>query len=147
MRILVDADSLPVRNRELIARAANRVGWPAIYVANRALPLPPGEGIEMIVADDADEWLAANVRSGELVITRDIPLAARVIDSGATAITDQGEELTSENIGARLSEREIAMRLRAAGALSPSGRQYGLRETQAFANALDRFLTRATRES
>ncbi len=145
MRILVDSDSMPVRQRELIARAAHRTNLTATFVANRKIPLPDGEWVTMIVADDADDWLADHVGDGDLVITRDIPLAARVIEAGALVITDRGEELDRENIDARLSERDIAEDLRKAGRIEIKPSPYSERDRREFANAVDRFLTRHER--
>jgi uncharacterized protein len=139
MRLLVDADSMPPRVRAIIARAASRHELEAVFVANRALPLPV-EGGTMVVCDDADAWIAAEVHAEDLVVTRDVPLAAKIVERGAEVITDRGEHYTSENIGPRLSEREFAMRMRDAGELTSSGRPYGPRELSAFANALDREL-------
>ncbi|MFW5737419.1 MAG: YaiI/YqxD family protein [bacterium] len=139
MRLLVDADSMPPRVRSIIARAASRYDLEAVFVANRSLPLPR-EGGTMIVCDDADAWIAEAVREDDLAVTRDVPLAARIVERGAEVITDRGEHYTSENIGPRLSEREFAMRMRDAGEIMPAGRPYGSRELSAFANALDREL-------
>ncbi len=94
----------------------------------------------MVVTDDADAWIADEVHAADLVVTRDVPLAARIVERGAEVITDRGEHYTSENIGPRLSEREFAMRMRDAGELTAGGRPYGPRELSAFANALDREL-------
>lgn len=143
MQILVDADSLAPRLREIIARAAARTGSRAWFAANRRIPLPPYDPVEMVVVADADSWLAARAQPGDLVITRDVPLAKRVIEAGATAITDRGETLTAVNIATRLSEREFAMSLRASGSLDAPRKPYDERDKQAFANALDRFLVSA----
>lgn len=146
MRLLVDADSMPPRVRSIIARAASRHRMEAVFVANRALPLPD-EGGTMVVCDDADEWIAREVHAEDLAITRDIPLAARIVERGAEVITDRGEHYTSENIGPRLSDREFAMRMRDAGELTSGGRAYGPRERSAFANALDRELAARRRRA
>lgn len=144
MRLLVDADSMPPRVRSIIARAASRHDLEAVFVANRTLPLPD-EGGTMVVCDDTDAWIAAEVRSADLAITRDVPLAAKIVEAGAEVITDRGEHYTSENIGVRLSERGFAMRMRASGEMTPPGRGYGPRELSAFANELDRELAARSR--
>lgn len=148
MRILVDSDSLKPRFREIIARAASRHGARAVFVANRSLPPPTGfesSEVEMVVTDDADEWLAAEASSGDLAITRDVPLAARLVDREVEVISDHGERFTRENIRKRLSEREFAMHLREAGVIGGRGRVRGTSETSAFANLLDRVLTARTK--
>ena len=148
MRVLVDADSLKPRLRELIVRAGARNRIQVVFVANRQLPLPDAGSephVTMMVADDTDEWLNDHVDVGDLVVTRDIPLAARLIGKGAEVITDRGERYTEENIGQRQSERAFAMRLRSSGEITERGRRYGPREIAEFANLLDRELTRRSK--
>ena len=161
MRLIVDADSMKPRIREIIARAAGRYGLEAVFVANRSIPLPGEGSTAMVVAEDADEWIVGAVtreseparsasgapRGSDLVITRDVPLAARVVDRGAEVITDHGEHLTAENVGERLSDRSFAMELRSRGEISGSGRGHGAREITAFANELDRTLAARMRGS
>lgn len=162
MRLIVDADSMKPRVREIIARAAARYGLEALFVANRELPLPQEGRAKMVVARDADAWIAGAVAgdgaaegrgeavapaTADLVITRDIPLAARVVASGAEVITDHGEHLTTENMGKRRSDREFAMAMRARGDLPASGKGHGRREIQSFANELDRTLAARMREA
>jgi uncharacterized protein YaiI (UPF0178 family) len=141
MRLFVDSDSLSPRVREIIARAAERHRLQALFVANRALPMPERDAVSMVVASNADDWIVREARDGDLAITRDVPLAARLVPQGVEVITDRGEHYTSENIRARLSERDAAMKMRRAGILSERGKPYGRREVQAFANLLDRELT------
>ena len=142
MRILVDSDSMPAQQRRIIARAAERARCSGIFVANRPIPLPEGEGIEMVVADDADDWLAEHANGTDLVITRDIPLASRVISRGADVITDRGEELDDQNIELRLAERDMAVHFRDAGLFDAKASPYSERERREFANALDRYVSR-----
>lgn len=141
MRILVDADSLKERLREIIAAAARRHGIEAVFVANRPIRVPRTAGVTAIVVEDADDWIVASARAGDLGVTRDVPLAARLVPLGVEVITDRGEHYTSENIAARLSERDLATGFREAGILRQRGRPYGAREITAFANLLDRELT------
>jgi uncharacterized protein len=150
VRIVVDADSMAPRVRAIIVRAASRHGLEAVFVANRRLPVPESDdGVTMIVAEDADDWIAGSARSDDLVITRDVPLAARVVELGAEVISDRGEHYTRENIGTRLSERDFAMRLRSSGEIGPAGGarrpRDAAREGAAFANELDRWLVARSR--
>lgn len=155
MRILVDADSMTPRVRSIIANAACRSGVDAIFVANRILPLGQAdERVSMVVADDTDEWLASHADPDDLAITRDVPLAARIVERGALVLSDRGERFTKENIGRRLSERAFAMSLRVAGELGASRREETsraaadratARAVASFANELDRELTRRSR--
>ncbi len=141
MRILVDSDSLSPRLREIVVRAAGRHGIEAVFAANRPIPLPDDPAARLVVVDDADEWLVREARAGDLAISRDVPLAARLVPLGVEVITDRGEHYTTENIGTRLSDRDLSTGLREAGLLQPSGRPHRPRDTQAFANLLDRRLT------
>ncbi|MFP4114948.1 MAG: YaiI/YqxD family protein [Spirochaetota bacterium] len=147
MRLIVDADSMKPRVREIVARAAERHGIEAVFVANRRLPIGDMPGARMVVADDADEWIVCEANVDDLAITRDVPLAARLVPRGVDVITDRGEHYTSENVRTRLSERQAAMSLRRAGVIAPRGAGYGPKEIQAFANLLDRELTARARRS
>ena len=146
MRIIVDADSMRVRLREIAIGAARRHGLEAVFVANRPIPLPRSDAT-MVVAEDADEWIVNSVVSGELVVTHDVPLAARVIERGAEVLTDRGDYYNAENILPRLSERDFAMEMRRRGEFIEGGQPHGPREVQAFANALDRLLTAWSRST
>ena len=120
-----------------------------MFVANRSIPAPESDAVQMAVVADTDEWIAAEARRGDLAVTRDLPLAARLVASGVEVVTDRGEHYTQENMAARLSERDATMQLREAGLLPNRGasRRHGARETQAFAALLDRELTARSRSS
>ena len=141
VRMLVDSDSMSAQLRAIVERAAERHDVKAFFVANRSIPVRSGSNSRNVVADDADEWIVGEAVSGDLAITRDIPLAARLVALGVDVVTDRGEHLTSENIANRSSERDLAMGMREAGVLRDRGRAYRQRDVQAFANALDRVLT------
>lgn len=140
MRILVDADSMPVRVREIVAGHAARSGMESWFVSHQPIPLPNSPGVVADLADDADDRIVDLAQSDDIVVTHDIPLAARVTDRGAVVITDRGERYTRENVRQRLSSRDFAMEMREAGVLQQRSRPYGRREIQAFSNALDREL-------
>jgi len=147
VRILVDADSMQRRLRTIIVRAAQRYGLDVVFASNSPVPVPEAACVRSVIADDADEWLVANAESGDLAITHDIPLAARLVRIGVEVITDRGDHLTAENIAERSSERDLAMEMREAGLLFTRGGGFGPREIQSFANALDRELTARRRSS
>jgi uncharacterized protein len=146
MTIWVDADACPAPIREILFRASARTGNPAVLVASQPVRVtgktvsfrlvPPG-------ADAADNAIAESCAPGDLVVTADVPLAARVIENGATALDPRGELLTEENIGERLSMRDFLDEMRAGGLVSGGPRPHAPTDTQAFANALDRFLAAA----
>ena len=149
MRVLVDADSMPRRIREIIARAASRRRLAARFFSHIAIEIPASEWVSHTRVDDADEAILDECRPEDLVISRDIPLAARLVAMGVTVLNDRGDVYTNENIGERLSIRDAAKEIRDAGLEAPRGRSFGARHVQRFANALDRELTRrgAGRES
>ncbi len=151
MRIWVDADSCPARVREIICKAAARRGIVAHFVANRTIPLPQGPYVKAVVvpAEDqqADEYLTARAAAGDVVVTRDIPLAAELVERGAVVLNDRGELYSAENVRERLSIRDHMYQLRSNGVQAPESDRFGRRHVFEFANALDRTLTRLLKSS
>lgn len=142
MRVVVDADSMNARLREVIAAAADRRGFRALFVANRPLALPDSRRAKLLIARDVDERIVRLVAPDDIVVTRDVPLAARLVERGVTALNDRGGVFTRETIDERLSRRDEAKRLRDAGLLFERGRTFGRAEVKAFSDAFDRELTR-----
>lgn len=148
MTIWLDADSLPRKLRDTVARAACREGIRAVYVANRPVPFegPAGcTGLEMRVCEGektADEEIVSRALPGDLVITRDIPLAARLLDQDAAVINDRGDRFDRDTIAERLSQREWNLQLKEAGLAGARGRNYGAGELKRFADRFDRELRR-----
>lgn len=152
MTIWADADSLPREVKELIGRRTRgaepgRVALRAAFVANKAPPLPPGRAVEGFRADDADAFIMERAEAGDLVVTRDIPLAARALERGLIVLNDRGELWDEGKLRERLSLRDHAAALRDLGLAPPVDRRrsYGPRERAAFANALDKALVEAER--
>jgi len=149
MHIWVDADACPAAIREILYRAAERKSVSLTLVANQPLQTPPSKLIRSVRVqrgfDVADKYIAEQAKSGDLVITADIPLAAEVIAKGAEAINPRGEHYTTENIRERLALRDMMAELRDAGEVSGGPPPLGPADRQAFANALDRLLTRRLR--
>ena len=146
MKIWVDADACPVVIKEILFKAADRTGVLLTLVANQPMHIPPSPFIRMVhVAagfDVADNEIVKRVEAGDLVITSDIPLASEVIDKGAHALNPRGEMYTTENIKSRLSMRDFMDTMRASGVHTGGPSALGQSERNAFANQLDRFLTR-----
>lgn len=147
MKIWVDADACPVVIKEILFRAADRTGVELTMVANQSLNTPRSANIKSIVVprgfDVADDEIVKRVSAGDLVITSDIPLAAEVIAKGGHALSPRGELHTRENIGARLNMRDFLDTMRFSGVDMAGGpAAFSQRDKQAFANNLDRFLTR-----
>jgi uncharacterized protein YaiI (UPF0178 family) len=150
MKILVDADSCPRPARELILRAAARSSLTAIFAANRPIPgiADSGAVMEICPAGEgaADDRIVELARDGDLVITRDIPLASRLVDAAIPVIDDRGQAFTRENIREKLSIRDFRIGLADSGFAMDRTAVYGKRELKKFADALDRILVRLMRQ-
>lgn len=150
MKILVDADSCPKPARELILRTARRRGIQAIFAANRLIPGITGEGVvmELCPAGEgaADDRIVELAEKGDLVITRDIPLASRLVEASIAVVDDRGQTYTRENIRERLSLRDFMVDLAESGLGMERIPSYGKRELKGFADGLDRVLTLLVRE-
>ena len=149
MTIWVDADGCPAVICEILYRAANRVPVPLCLVANRALRPPPSPWIRAIRVpggfDVADTRIVDDVEPNDLVITADIPLAARVIERGAQALNPRGELYTRENIRERLALRNFMEELRNTGVSTGGPPPLGNGDRKAFAAQLDRYLAKMPR--
>jgi hypothetical protein len=148
MQIWVDADACPAVIKGILYRAAERVKCPLVLVANKPLQTPPSPYIKSMQVpggiDVADNRIIELATSGDLVITADIPLAAAVIAKGAHALNPRGEMYTKDNIRERLAMRNFMGELRNSGVMTGGPTALSHSDRQAFANQLDRFLTRMT---
>jgi len=146
MNIWVDADACPVIIKEILFKAADRTGVPLTLVANQPVHVPPSPNIRMVQVasgfDVADNEIVKRAGAGDLVITSDIPLASEVIEKGAHALNPRGEMYTPENIKARLNMRDFMDTMRASGVHTGGPSAFSQSERNAFANQLDRFLTK-----
>lgn len=149
MHIWVDADACPRTVRDILFRAAERVGVAMTLVANQALSVPPSPLIRTLRVpggfDAADDRIVAGIAPGDLVITADIPLAAAVVARGAQALNPRGQLYTKENVGERLALRDMMEELRSVRMVRGGPPALDQRDRQAFANQLDRLLARAPR--
>jgi uncharacterized protein YaiI (UPF0178 family) len=148
MKLWLDADAAPRDVKDVCLRAAERLQIDTILVANQRLVLPPGHAHVSAVRvnggpDVADRYIEEHAIRGDVAVTADIPLAALLVPKGVVVIDPRGEEYTPESIGERLSIRDFMDGLRGAGVETGGSAPYGPRDKQAFANALDRVLTRA----
>ncbi len=145
MRIWVDADACPVVIKEILYRAADRVGVQLTLVANKALRTPPSLHIRAVQVsagfDVADHYIVSVVQPGDLVVTADVPLAAEIVEHGGLALNPRGELYTSANVRQLLDLRNFMDELRAAGTQTGGPAPLGNSDRQAFANQLDRLLT------
>ncbi|MFN4329514.1 MAG: YaiI/YqxD family protein [Limnobacter sp.] len=146
MHIWVDADACPVVIKEILFRAADRTKVPVTLIANQMMRTPPSPWIKAIQVskgfDVADQRIAQETNAGDLVITADIPLAAQVIAKGATVIDPRGELLSKANIEERLTMRNFMDSLRSSGVDTGGPPALSNADRQAFANQLDRWLSK-----
>ena len=146
MIIWVDADACPRVIKEIVFRASERLQVPVCLVANKDLSKAHSRLVTSVLVaegfDVADDYIAQHATPDDLVITADIPLAARVVARGGVALDPRGELYTEENVGERLSMRDLMQELRLEGVIHGGPAQFGLTDRKRFASALDRLLTR-----
>lgn len=147
IEIFVDGDACPVKD-EVYAVAA-RLDLPVVVVANQRMNVPRDLGVELVVVaegpDAADDWIAAQIREGDVVVTADIPLAARCLAVGAYALGTNGREFTADSIGGALATRDIKAGIRESGIATGGPPPLGPRDRSRFSNELDRIVQRALR--
>jgi uncharacterized protein YaiI (UPF0178 family) len=148
MTVYLDADACPVK--DLIYRAALRYGLPLTVVANGQLRVPDGVTFVRVggAPDAADDWIAERTVAGDLVLTADIPLAARALTAGALSLDFRGGEFTANRIGDALAMRDLQRYLRDLGdpAAHRGPSAYTPRDRAHFASKLDATLSRLARE-
>ncbi len=149
MTLFVDADSCPVRIREIICKTALRLHCNAVFVANRAIPIKKNKLCISVItsADDqaADSYIIQHAQIGDIVITRDIPLAKELVDGGICVINDRGTVYTLENIGERLSLRNFMYDLHTRGLMPEKTSSFGKKEIMLFSQSLDKETSRILR--
>ena len=148
MKIWVDADACPKAIKDILFRAAKRVKVSMTLVANLPMQIPKSEFINFVLVesglDVADNYIANQIKEGDLVITADIPLAAEIIEKDGHALNPRGEFYTKDNVKQRLSMRNLMNELRSSGLNTGGPPILGQRDRQAFANELDKFLMKNT---
>lgn len=145
--ILVDADACPVKDE--IYKVAARHALKVIVVANAAIAVPRDPLVERVVVsqglDVADDWIAERARPGAVVVTADVPLAARCVKAGASVIAPNGKPFSEQSIGMALATRNLMDELRSAGAVTGGPAPFGPRDRSAFLQALDLAVVRLKR--
>ena len=150
LRVWVDADACPKLAKDQLVKFALKRQLQVVLVAGQAQIKPAFACVRLIVVpsgpDAADDYLVEHAEPGELVICSDIPLADRLVKKGVAALDPRGKEFDAGNMGERLAVRNLFTELREQGQMGGGQGAYGEREKQAFANALDRILTRLQRQ-
>lgn len=150
----VDADSCPVPVRELVVKFILRLAIPCYFVANRPIPLPSFAKktnlITMVVTENtegsADDYIVEHVQDNDMVITRDIPLAARLVERNITTINDRGKLFSSESIREDVSIRNFNYELAQMGIQPEKMSNFNKKNLNDFANCLDRELQKKLRQ-
>jgi uncharacterized protein YaiI (UPF0178 family) len=145
--IYVDADACPVKDE--VYKVAARYGLKTFVVANSFIFTPRDPMIERVTVaeghDVADDWIAERVARGSIVITADVPLAARCVKAGADVIAPYGKPFTEMSIGMALATRNLMQDLRETGAVTGGPRPFSRNDRSAFLSALDVAIVRLKR--
>ena len=154
--LYVDADACPVKAE--IYRVAERhvqrgVAIKVFVVSNSPIAIPReyagGDMITRVVVDEgmdvADNWIAERAKPGDIIVTADVPLAARGVKAGASVIAPNGKPFTESTIGNVLATRNLMADLRSAGAITGGPKPFSPRDRSQFLSALDQAVVRLTR--
>ena len=147
--LYIDADACPVKAEA--ERVATRHGLRMFVVSNGGLRPSPNPLVETVIvaegADVADMWIAERAGPGDVVVTGDIPLAAKCVEAGAKVLRHNGEVFTPANIGQQLAMRDLMTDLRAANPLNQGGggRTFTKADRSRFLDALEREIRAAKR--
>lgn len=149
MKIWVDGDACPGVVRDIVVGAAHRRQVETVFVANKALGLPPSTYISFVLVsmapDAADAHIIENAVKGDLVITQDIPLAHPLVHGDIVVINPRGFIYNLDNIGDRLSVRDMMQDMRDVGVMTGGPKQFGDKQKREFASSFDRELTKLLR--
>ncbi len=149
MRVWIDADACPKAAKDQVVKFALKRRFEVLLVAGQAQIKPAYSCVRLIVVpsgpDAADDYLVEHALPGELVICSDVPLADRLVKKGVAALDPRGREFDERNMGDKLAVRNLFTELRELGQVGGGQPPYGERDKQAFANSLDRILTRLQR--
>jgi hypothetical protein len=148
IRIFVDADACPVKPE--IYRVAERYGLKVFIVANAFMQVPRSDMIERVVVpegpDVADDWIVERAGGSDIVVTADIPLAARSVRKGATVLSPTGKLFDDNAIGMAVATRDLLTDLRSAGAETRGPKPLSRQDISRFLSALDLAVVRLKRK-
>lgn len=150
MSIFVDADACPVKPE--VERVGTRHGLRMFVVSNGGLRPSRNPLVETVIVPDgpdvADMWIADRAGPGDVVITGDIPLAAKCVEAGAQVLKHDGEAFTAANIGNLLATRDLMTDLRAADPFRQGGgKGFTKTDRSRFLEALERAVRMAARQT
>jgi len=142
LELLIDADACPVK--EEVYRVAQRYGLQVTLVANSWMNIPNEQWVRLVVVeghlDAADDWIADHVGADDIVVTADIPLAARCLEKHALVLGSTGRPFTEESIGDALASRELMADLRDLGTMTGGPPPFSKRDRSRFLQRLDEMI-------
>ncbi len=148
MTLYIDADACPVKAEAETVVTRHRVRM--VVVSNGGIRPSQNPLVESVFVgsgpDEADKWIADHAGPGDVVVTADIPLAAKCVARGARVVKHNGEELTAANVGMALATRDLMQDLRSADPFRQGGgKLFGKADRSRFLDVLDRVLRQAGR--
>jgi len=146
--LYIDADACPVKQE--VYRVAERHGIRVVVVSNTPIAVPRDPLVERVVVaagmDAADDYIVERAAKGAIVITADVPLAARAVKAGAVAIAPNGKPFTQDSVGMALATRNLLDQLRSAGEITGGPKPFSPKDRSAFLGSLDREVVRLKRD-
>jgi len=147
IRLFVDADACPVKPE--CFRVATRYRMQVFLVSNSLMAVPPDPLVERVVVeagpDVADDWIAERAAHGDIVVTADVPLAARCVRNDAEVLRPNGRSFDADSIGMALATRNLMDDLRSQGQMTGGPRPFDGKDRSAFLSALDNAVVRLRR--
>jgi uncharacterized protein YaiI (UPF0178 family) len=148
LHIFVDADACPVKQE--VYRVADRYKLGVTLVTGSWMRIPDGVKVTLKVVDQgmdaADDWIVEHLEANDIVVTADIPLAARCVERGAYVLGPTGKTLTEDNIGPALATRDLLSQLREVGEVTGGPAPFVKRDRSRFLEGLDRVLNEIRRK-
>ncbi len=145
--IFIDADACPVKDETY--KVAERYGLKTFVVSNSFIQIPKSPLITRMIVDAgpdvADDWIAEQVVTGDIVITNDIPLAGRVLAKDAHAIAPNGRAFTPDSIGAALAQRALMEHIRSTGEITGGPPPFSSADRSKFLQTLDQVVNKEKR--
>ena len=149
IQIYIDADACPVKAE--VYRVAERHGLMVYVVANSFMNVPREPLVKLVVVgsgmDVADDWIAERAGKRDIVITSDVPLAARCVQAGASVIAPNGRPFTENSIGMALATRNLMEQIRDSGEITGGPKPFGPRDRSNFLSALNQAIVRLKRSA
>ena len=147
LHIYIDADACPVKDETY--KVAQRYGLQVTLVANSFMRIPSGDWIKLVVVDkgldEADDWIAEQAGKDDIVITGDIPLAARCLDNGARVLGHKGRAFTPDNVTEALATRQLLAQLRDQGVMMGGPPPFEKKDRSLYLQKLDQIVNEIKR--